>query len=146
MIWVPSFATSFSSRLRTANWKPHQLISQEALVGLKTTSHIRPSSFSNVVGLVELTCSSTQPQRKKSQSVRSRPIHFPWKWAFNYLRTTIAKCGGAPSCMKIKSSIFSQVLITGQTSSLSIVRYHSAFMVSQRMLGPTIRNYFSITL
>ena len=48
-------------------------------------------------------------------------------WSFSHSQTTIAKCGGAPSCMKIKSLILSQALIIGQTSSLSIVEYLLAF-------------------
>ena len=47
---------------------------------------------------------------------------------------------------KIKSSIFSQVLITGQISSHSIMRYLLAFTVLRRMKGPTRVSYFSITL
>ena len=38
------------------------------------------------------------------------------------------------------------MLITGQISSCSMIRYLSAFMVSRRMKEPTIGNYFSITL
>lgn len=40
--------------------------------------------------------------------------------------------------MTIKSSTFSKALIMDQISSYSMVRYLSAFMVSQIMNGPTI--------
>ena len=110
------------------------------------TSRIRPSISSNFVGLVEYTSSFNQPQEKKSQGVMSRTIHLPGNWAFSHSRKTMAKCGRAPSCMKMEASIFSQVLKTGQISFLSIVRYLSTFTVSRKMKGPTIGSYFSITL
>ena len=111
-----------------------------------TSSRIHPSIYSNVIGLVEQTCSFNQPQGKKSQGAKSRTIHLPGKWAFSHSPTTVAKCGGAPSFMNIKSSMFLQELMTGQISSLSIVRYLLAFAVPQWIKGPTVGSCFSITL
>ena len=56
------------------------------------TSHIHLSSSSKVAGMVEKTCSFNQPQRKKSQDVKSRPTHLQGKWSFSHSQTTIEKC------------------------------------------------------
>ena len=73
-----------------------------------------------------------------SSQVNHEPHQLPGNWAFSHSRTTIAKCRGAPYCMKIKSLILFQAMIIGQTSSFSIARYLSAFMESWRMKRPTI--------
>ena len=73
-----------------------------------------------------------------TSQVNHKLHQLPWNWAFSHSWTTIAKCGGAPYCMKINSLILSQAMIISQTSSFSIVWYLSTFMVSWRVKGPTI--------
>ena len=116
-------ATSFSSLLGTTST---HLTRNVVWYGGHNFTFFHGRWFGRIDLLLQVT------PEKKSHGVKSHPIHNSGSWPFSHSRTTVAKCGGARSCMKIKSSIFSQVLKTAQISSLCIVRYLSAFTVSRR--------------
>ena len=113
----------YASHVSTSFWSRQGMASTDFLrnsAGMEDmTSLIRYYSSSSVLGLEQYTSSFTQPQRKKSHGVNSglltghscgprRPNQRPGRRASSHSRTLRAKWGGTPSCINIRSSMFSQ--------------------------------------
>ena len=111
---APATSTSFLKRLEMES----TVFCRKSCETLVITFRIR-SSYCSIVRVFARYTSFAQPHKEKSQGVRSglladhswgprRPSQRPGNFRTNQARTVCAQWGGAPSCMKTSSSMFSQ--------------------------------------